>query len=942
MRNQRRIAWGALLILLLGGAGVLQLRPVQAGGPIFLLSPGVPGAWGGNPPTAAVTPDTGGLGILDANTARTNLLAAAAAWTAIPSSSITLPDAGPDLSITGPEGQGDFAVSNYMTYIQSCGPVGNPQISPMIFDNEDNDSNGNGDILDDLGFSSGVLGVAAAECVVGSEVVEGYGIFNGPAVNASDVTGVNYRGVMTHELGHFLNLAHSVVNGQALFFGGSDSLFPDGTPLTPQDADVETMYPFVDISPGGTGIHSSTPHQDDIAIISTLYPEPTLPLSSFGTITGTLSDAPSTPRTGGQIIARRAGNRFQDAVSAISGDFLQADTPGDPLRGTYTLNMLTPGESYLLEVRDTVDGEFSTPVFVASGGMATGGPGSTEISLGPLPGPEEFYSGPITESHSLSVDDPTAGPFLIPVPAGGPSFPVVADIMLSASTVLVANFMNGNNAALNSRVYLWNSSTAPGDLTVRIFSLPLASGMAQELTAPLNLATLAARSARNLKVAEDILTPAGITTPYTNDGGNLTLEFTVQAPRVRGAAQVFSDSFAFGTYPLQEMPATSGASPTVLVSNFMNGNNAAFNSRIYLWNPSTSNGNITVRVFTLPLTSGTAQELTMTPLFLGTLGAGAARNIKLAEDILTPLGVPLPYTTDGGNLTLEFTIQAADVQGAAQVFSDSFAFGTYALQGVPSSPSIGPTVLAANFMNGNNAAFNARVYLFNPSNNAGDITVRVFTLPLSGGLAQELTGAPFNLGPLAQESAVNLKLAEDILTPLGIIPPYTTDGGNLTLEFTIQAGDVRGAAQVFSDNFAFGTYPLQEIPAISKGSPTILSAEFMNGNNGALNSRVYLFNPSNSSGSVTVRVFTLPLTGGLAQELTTTPLVLETLEANSALNLKLAEDILTLLGLTPPYTTDGGNLTLEFTIQAADVRGAAQVFSDSFAFGTYTLSEVPE
>jgi hypothetical protein len=162
---------------------------------------------------------------------------------------------------------------------------------------------------------------------------------------------------------------------------------------------------------------------------------------------------------------------------------------------------------------------------------------------------------------------------------------VEANIMLSASTVLVANFMNGNNAAYDSRVYLWNSSTAPGDVTVRIFSLPLAGGLAQELTAPLNLATLGARSARNLKVAEDILVPAGITTPYTNDGGNLTLEFTVQAPRVRGAAQVFSDIFAFGTYPLQEMPATSGASPTVLVANFMNGNDAAFNSRIYLWNP---------------------------------------------------------------------------------------------------------------------------------------------------------------------------------------------------------------------------------------------------------------------------------------------------------------------------------------------------------------------
>ena len=35
-----------------------------------------------------------------------------------------------------------------------------------------------------------------------------------------------------------------------------------------------------------------------------------------------------------------------------------------------------------------------------------------------------------------------------------------------------------------------------------------------------------------------------------------------------------------------------------------------------------------------------------------------------------------------------------------------------------------------------------------------------------------------------------------------------TDGGNLTLEFTIQASDVTGTAQVFSSSLSLGTYPL--------------------------------------------------------------------------------------------------------------------------------------
>ena len=507
---------------------------------------------------------------------------------------------------------------------------------------------------------------------------------------------------------------------------------------------------------------------------------------------------------------------------------------------------------------------------------------------------------------------------------------------MAAVTLLVANFSNGNNGAFNSRVYLWNPSTSAGQVTVRVFTLPLTTGIAQELTGPpLDLGTLEARSALNLKLVEDILDPLGIALPYTTDGGNLTLEFTIEAPDVKGVAQVFSSDFAFGTYPLQEIPSTSSGSPTVLVANFTNGNNGALHSRVYLWNPSATDGQVTARVFTLPNT-GDSMRLQTVPL--GILKAFSARNIRIAEDILGGfLGIALPYTDDGGNLMLEFTIEAPDVKGAAQVFSSDFAFGTYPMQEIPSTSSGSPTVLVANFTNGNNGALHSRVYLWNPSASAGEVTVRVFTLPQTGN--SSLLGT-LDLESLQAESARNLKLAEDILAPLGIALPYVTDGGNLTLEFTIQAADARGVAQVFSSDFAFGTYPMQEIPSTSSGSPTVLVANFMNGNDAALNSRVYLWNPSLSAGSVTVRVFTLPLTGGLAQELTTAPLDLGTLGAESARNLKLVEDILTPLGIPTPYVTDGGNLTLEFTIQAADVRGAAQVFSSSFAFGTVPLQVI--
>jgi len=206
--------------------------------------------------------------------------------------------------------------------------------------------------------------------------------------------------------------------------------------------------------------------------------------------------------------------------------------------------MLTPGAQYSLEVRDTIGGAFSTPVFVDSGSPAIPLLGPATPSLGPLPGPEEFYSGP-TES---TFDDPTAAPFLITVNSGG--LPFVANIFLNGiPRILLANFVNGNTDVLSSRVYLWNQSDSAGSITARVYTLPRSGP--STLLGTVELGLLDARSSRNIKIAEDILLEVGIPLPYTANGGNLTVEFTVGAQNVQGVAQVFSGSFAFGTYPLQ-------------------------------------------------------------------------------------------------------------------------------------------------------------------------------------------------------------------------------------------------------------------------------------------------------------------------------------------------------------------------------------------------------
>ena len=132
----------------------------------------------------------------------------------------------------------------------------------------------------------------------------------------------------------------------------------------------------------------ATPHADDIAIFSFLYPEPIF-AASTGTITGRIR-APNntTPVTGVNVIARNVANPYDDAVSAISSDFATDYTPGAPFVGVYTLRGLTPGASYAVFVDTILEGGFSTP------------------PRSPLPGPEELYNG-AGESNDFVADVPS-------------------------------------------------------------------------------------------------------------------------------------------------------------------------------------------------------------------------------------------------------------------------------------------------------------------------------------------------------------------------------------------------------------------------------------------------------------------------------------------------------------------------------------------------------
>jgi hypothetical protein len=344
---------------------VLTLTPALAiaGGPLDVCRPGVPFRWPAGGTNIPWNPDLGNLGPLD-NAGAVELLATAfSRWGAIPTASTAYVNAGP-LPI-------DVDVTNFGPYLSPDAPDG---ASAVVFDDT-------GEIFDLLfGPGSGVLGFAGPEWLdtATCEIAEGVSFLNGP-VFISPGTALD---IIVHELGHYQNLAHTVVNGQIAFGDHSGPTPFDTFPIDTLIGRIETMYPFY----FGATAGSSTPDRDDVAALSTLYPEPTF-ASTTGTISGRiLASNGTTPKTGFNVIARNVADPLVDAVSAISSDATNDYTPGAPFVGAYTLRGLTPGAQYAVFVDSILQGGFSTPP-------------------GILPGPEEFYNG-ASEGNTASIDPP--------------------------------------------------------------------------------------------------------------------------------------------------------------------------------------------------------------------------------------------------------------------------------------------------------------------------------------------------------------------------------------------------------------------------------------------------------------------------------------------------------------------------------------------------------
>jgi uncharacterized membrane protein len=225
------------------------------------------------------------------------------------------------------------------------------------------------------GGGYGVLGIASPEYLAadGTTIVEGWVIVGGSWLETRNAAAIS--GVVTHEFGHAINLAHSQTNGHYALANpkrtwdglpgfeqaGPDQCGPTQTPYPSADQ-IETMYPLINPYEGSYGYNSpqmaTVNVADDMAALSALYPE-TAYASTTGTIRGrVVAPDGESPLTGINVIARRVDSPLVGAISRISGDLTQGKLGPD---GTFVMTGLVPGASYVLHIDELMIGAYSTP-----------------------------------------------------------------------------------------------------------------------------------------------------------------------------------------------------------------------------------------------------------------------------------------------------------------------------------------------------------------------------------------------------------------------------------------------------------------------------------------------------------------------------------------------------------------------------------------------------
>ncbi|HET9445762.1 MAG TPA: hypothetical protein VFO35_05855 [Steroidobacteraceae bacterium] len=364
--------------------------PVIAGGPLVVVPTGngVKAAhWEG---VVNVYTDLGTLGVVDNALANQLVRKSLHEWSSVPTSSFRAKVVGTMADI----GLADITGANAGSVIGADNGGG----IHVIYDAD-------GTVLEDFfGVGGGVLGIATPEFLAregSTTIVEGWVIITAQGEGVEGVvTGAPLAGIITHEFGHSIGLAHTQTNG--LYFrnqpiaewglpAGPERAGPDQCAPTvtsyPSAEQVETMFPFIDPYPFSPTYNSpgmaTVNVADDKAALSWLYPAPNYRRKT-GTIVGRVVAKDGVSElTGINVIARNVASPF-DAISRISGDRTQGAVGAD---GAFEITGLTPGARYVIYIDEIGAGGFSTPKAI-------------------LLGPEEYWNA--AESANATVDDACA------------------------------------------------------------------------------------------------------------------------------------------------------------------------------------------------------------------------------------------------------------------------------------------------------------------------------------------------------------------------------------------------------------------------------------------------------------------------------------------------------------------------------------------------------
>jgi hypothetical protein len=320
-------------------------------------------------------------------TAGDNLVSnAIAQWSAVPTSSFRAQVAGRSAV--------DINGSNVFDYIGKYNGGG----IQTIYDADNS-------VIDALtgGNGYGVLGIASPEYLEAegsTRIIEGWQVIGGSSLGTTNPGPIS--GIVTHEFGHAIGLAHTQTNGYYArnqgdpnwgTTDGPEQAGPDqcgkvaGFPAASQ---IETMYPFIDPYEWSATYNSpefaTVNVADDMQALSSIYPA-----ANYRATTGTLKGRivakdGKTPITGVNVIARpiSGADMFTGAISRISGDLTQGMLGPD---GSFVMTGLVPGVSYVVYIDQLADGGYSTPKAV-------------------LMGPEEYWDA--NESADATKDDACA------------------------------------------------------------------------------------------------------------------------------------------------------------------------------------------------------------------------------------------------------------------------------------------------------------------------------------------------------------------------------------------------------------------------------------------------------------------------------------------------------------------------------------------------------